>query len=172
MECARDCCKVDIPVNSPLSYTGLDDSYIILLFSYSIRFIHVCLCSLLPIFVLLLRKNRTQLKKKLFDPSTKKNGCEFHNFYIRPHPELHYWQCDLGITELYYHDYEKPCISTTTPSTQSALVWHIQWSWEGQRWLYRSVIKATFSFHKLIPKNTQMTTLYTNRSLYITFSLI
>ncbi len=33
-------------------------------------------------------------------------------------------------------------------------------------------IKATVSFHKLIPKNAQMTTLYTNWSLYITFTLI
>ncbi len=33
------------------------------------------------------------------------------------------------------------------------------------------VIKATFSVHKLIPKNVRMTTLYTN-SLYITFTMI
>ncbi len=33
-------------------------------------------------------------------------------------------------------------------------------------------IKATFSVHKLIPKNTQMTTLYTICSLYITFTMI
>ncbi len=33
-------------------------------------------------------------------------------------------------------------------------------------------IKATFSFHKLIPKNAQMTTLYTNWPLYITFTMI
>ncbi len=33
-------------------------------------------------------------------------------------------------------------------------------------------IKATFSFHKLIPKNAQMTTLYTNWLLYITFTMI
>ncbi len=33
-------------------------------------------------------------------------------------------------------------------------------------------VKATFSFHKLIPKNTQMTTLYTYWSLYITFTMI
>ncbi len=32
--------------------------------------------------------------------------------------------------------------------------------------------KATFSFHKLIPKNAQMTTLHTNWSLYITFTMI
>ncbi len=32
--------------------------------------------------------------------------------------------------------------------------------------------KASFSFYKLIPKNTQMTTLYTNLSLYITFTMI
>ncbi len=34
------------------------------------------------------------------------------------------------------------------------------------------VIKASFSFHKRIPKNTHMTTLYTNLSLYITFTMI
>ncbi len=33
-------------------------------------------------------------------------------------------------------------------------------------------IKVTFSVHKLIPRNTQMTTLYTNLSLYITFTMI
>ncbi len=32
--------------------------------------------------------------------------------------------------------------------------------------------KTTFSFHKIIPKNAQMTTLYTNYSLYITFTMI
>ncbi len=32
--------------------------------------------------------------------------------------------------------------------------------------------QASFSFHKLIPKNTHMTTLYTNLSLYITFTMI
>ncbi len=50
LECARDCCKVDIRVhvriNSPLSinspYTWRVDSYIFLLFSYLIRFILVC----------------------------------------------------------------------------------------------------------------------------------
>ncbi len=35
-----------------------------------------------------------------------------------------------------------------------------------------SHIKATLSFYKLIPKNAQMTTLYTNLSLYITFTMI
>ncbi len=35
-----------------------------------------------------------------------------------------------------------------------------------------ATIKATFSFRKLIPKNAQMTTLYINRSLYITFTMI
>ncbi len=33
-------------------------------------------------------------------------------------------------------------------------------------------IKASFAFHKLIQKNTQMTTLYINLSLYITFIII
>ncbi len=32
--------------------------------------------------------------------------------------------------------------------------------------------KATFSVYKLIQKNSQMTTLYTNWSLYITFTMI
>ncbi len=40
--------------------------------------------SVLPMFVLLLRKNHAQLKKKTFDPLTKKNGLEFQNIYIRP----------------------------------------------------------------------------------------
>ncbi len=51
MECARDCCKVDIRVhihvNSPLSYTWHVDSNIFLLFSYSIRFILVRSCEIL-----------------------------------------------------------------------------------------------------------------------------
>ncbi len=34
------------------------------------------------------------------------------------------------------------------------------------------LIKDSFSFHKLIPKNIQMTTLYTNLLLYITFTVI
>ncbi len=34
------------------------------------------------------------------------------------------------------------------------------------------VIKPTFSVHKLIPKNSPMTSLYTNWSLYITFTMI
>ncbi len=32
--------------------------------------------------------------------------------------------------------------------------------------------KVTFFVHKLIPKNTQMTTLYIDWSLYITFTMI
>ncbi len=51
LECARDCCKVDIRVhirfNSPLSYTWLVDSYIFLLFSYSVQFILVRLGEIL-----------------------------------------------------------------------------------------------------------------------------
>ncbi len=38
--------------------------------------------------------------------------------------------------------------------------------------LLHPFIKATFSFHKLIPKNAQMTTVYTNWLLYITFTMI
>ncbi len=38
--------------------------------------------------------------------------------------------------------------------------------------LIDAVFKAFFSFHKIIPKNIQMTTLYTNLSLYITFTFI
>ncbi len=34
------------------------------------------------------------------------------------------------------------------------------------------LVKATFFVHKLIQKNALMTTLYTNWSLYITFSMI
>ncbi len=34
------------------------------------------------------------------------------------------------------------------------------------------MIKATFPIHKLIPKNVQMTTIYTNWSLYITLTMI
>ncbi len=47
LECARDCCKVDIRVNSALSYTCCVDSYIFLLCSYSIQFILVRLCEIL-----------------------------------------------------------------------------------------------------------------------------
>ncbi len=38
--------------------------------------------------------------------------------------------------------------------------------------LWSSSLKATFSVYKLIKKNTQMITLYTNWSLYITFTMI
>ncbi len=37
---------------------------------------------------------------------------------------------------------------------------------------YITDLKAIFSVHKLIPKNAQMTTLYTNLSLYIIFTMI
>ncbi len=51
LECARNCCKVDIRVhirvNSLLSYTWRVDSYIFLLFSYLIRFILVRSCEIL-----------------------------------------------------------------------------------------------------------------------------
>ncbi len=51
LECARDCCKVDIHVhirvNSPLSYTWHVDSYIFLQFSYSIRFVLDRSCEIL-----------------------------------------------------------------------------------------------------------------------------
>ncbi len=51
LECARDCCKVDIRVhirvNSPLSYTWRVDSYIFVLFSYSIGFSLDCSCEIL-----------------------------------------------------------------------------------------------------------------------------
>ncbi len=33
-------------------------------------------------------------------------------------------------------------------------------------------VNATFSFHKLIPKDAQMTTLYTTWSLYTTYTMI
>ncbi len=35
-----------------------------------------------------------------------------------------------------------------------------------------SILKTSFSFHKLIPQNTQMTTIFTNLSLYITSTMI
>ncbi len=59
--------RVNIRVNSPLSYSWHVDSYIFLLFSYSIWFILVCSCEILvrtdglSMFVLLLRKNHAQL---------------------------------------------------------------------------------------------------------------
>ncbi len=75
----KGCCKVDIHVNSPLSpssfgsrfgtarlrhYTWRVDSYIFLL-----NLVHSCafvwnMSSVLPMFILLLRKNFAQLKKK------------------------------------------------------------------------------------------------------------
>ncbi len=51
-------------------------------------------------FVLLLRKNRAQLKKtKWFHPSTKKNGHEFQKFYIRSHSAVDSAQRDWSITQ-------------------------------------------------------------------------
>ncbi len=67
----------------------------------------------------------------------------------------------------------------------TVLIWYSQIDWFNN--LYSSVsfssimyvfivnyvvFKATFSVHKLIPKNAQMTNLYTNWSLYITFTMI
>ncbi len=49
-------------------------------------------------FVLVLRKNRAQLKKKWFDPSTKRNGHEFQKIYIRPHSAVDSSQWDWGIS--------------------------------------------------------------------------
>ncbi len=106
LECARESCKVDIRVNSPLSYTGHDDSYIILLFSYSIRFILVRSCEILGrtnwvvsfLFSYFYWERTVPNWKQIwFDPSTKKNGCGFRNVYIRPHSGLHSWQWDWGI---------------------------------------------------------------------------
>ncbi len=37
---------------------------------------------------------------------------------------------------------------------------------------YPLYFKANFSVHKLIAQNDQMTTLYTNRLLYITFTML
>ncbi len=39
-------------------------------------------------------------------------------------------------------------------------------------WVVIIWFKATFSAHKLVLKNAQTTTLYTNWSLYITFTMI
>ncbi len=44
----------------------------------------------------LLRKKRAQLKKELFDPSTKKNEHEFQNVYVRPRSAVDSAQWDLG----------------------------------------------------------------------------
>ncbi len=65
-----------------------------------------------------------------------------------------------------HHRYNKYCVK----------------KWETLKYIYSTGIqvgeiasvKASFSFHKLISKNTQMTTLYTiiNVSLYITFTMI
>ncbi len=106
LECARDCCKVDIPVNSPLSYTGRDNSYIILRFSYSIRFILVRSCEILgrteyssSYFRSFIEKEPCPTEKIWFDLSTKKNGHEFQNFYIQSRSGLHSWQWDMGISK-------------------------------------------------------------------------
>ncbi len=99
----EDCCKVDIHINSPLSsssfgsrfstvwlghYTWCVDSYIFLLFSYSIRFILVC--SFVwntrynwVAFILLLRNNRVQLKKKIW-PFNKEEWVRISNFLHSP----------------------------------------------------------------------------------------
>ncbi len=75
LECARDCCKVDIRVNSALSYTGHDDSYIILLFSYPILFILFHSCEILgrteqfsSYFHTFIEKERCPTKKNMIWP--------------------------------------------------------------------------------------------------------
>ncbi len=113
LECARDCC---ICVNSPLTsssfcsrfgtvglghYTWRVDFYIFLLFSYSIRFILVRSCEIWVVFFLCScfywERTMPNWKKKLFDPSTKKNGCQFQIFYIRPSSAVDSAQWNLGI---------------------------------------------------------------------------
>ncbi len=46
------------------------------------------------------------------------------------------------------------------------------WSRELCGKLFSSLLKASFSFHNITPKNTQMTNLCTNLSLYITVTMI
>ncbi len=58
----------------------------------------------------------------------------------------------------------KQVLIMTDHSSQSKKTHH-----EGP--LTMDVIKASFSFPKIIPKNTQMYTLSTNLSFYITFTL-
>ncbi len=115
----EDCCKVDIRVNSPLfsslfgsrfgtvrlgHYTWHIDSYIFILFSYSIRFILVRSCKIRVMFFLCLyfywEKNGSNWKQKWFDPSTKKNGREFQLFYIRPCSAVDSAQWDMGIRQI------------------------------------------------------------------------
>ncbi len=106
--CARDCCKVDIRVhirvNSPLTNNWHVDSYIFLLFSYSIRFILVHSCEILRRIekwsYYFRTFNHAQLKKirfYAFDPLTKKNGHEFQTFYICPRSGVDSGQWDWGI---------------------------------------------------------------------------
>ncbi len=66
------------------------DSYIFLLFSYSIRFILVRSCEILgrteqcsSHVCTFIEKQPCSTEFVLFEPSTKKNGHEFQNFYIR-----------------------------------------------------------------------------------------
>ncbi len=100
MECARDCCKVPIRVyirvNSPLSYTWHVDSYIFVLFSYSIRFILVR--------EILGRTEKCSYYFRTFKNDfvhltfkTKKNGHEFLTFYIRSRSSVDSGQWDWGI---------------------------------------------------------------------------
>ncbi len=49
------------------------------------------------------------------------------------------------------------------------VIWLLNWFSAVSHPIY---FKASFSVHKLIPQNTQMTTLFTNLSLYITFTMI
>ncbi len=77
LECARDCCKVDIRVNihinSPLSYTWHVDSYIFLLFSYSIQFILVRSCEIL---------GRTEQCSSYVHTFIEKEPCPTEFFFI------------------------------------------------------------------------------------------
>ncbi len=82
------CRKVDICV----------DSFIFVLFSYSIRFILVRSCEILgrteqcSYFFFTFKKDVVYLNFK-----TKKNGREFLSYYIRPHSAVDSAQWDWGI---------------------------------------------------------------------------
>ncbi len=124
LECPRDCCKVyirvHIHVNSPLSYTWRVDSYIFLLFSYSIRFILVRSCeikvelsSVRTIFVLLTLPDWKKKKNVHLTLQQRRMGAHCKPFtfvharqYI-PHSETWALCKDAIVTAIFKKGYRK-----------------------------------------------------------------
>ncbi len=81
-------------------------------------------------------------------------------FHTNQHCHTHQWPCIM-----FAESYHSPLLGRTD-ALDVYVLWDIHILFAN---LY---VKATFSFHKLIPKNAQMTSLYIHWSLYTIFTMI